>query len=173
MGKITLCEISLSKKVDLYFTKEQMIGVLNVETDKDLKLSAISITIKGQGYVHWTEQKLRGPGEPRFKDTHHHSASEDYFEHTLVLFGQGSGERLDKCYLPAGRYTYPFQCQLPANIPCSFEGDLGYVRYWVKATIEKGRELIHKTKLPFTVICPLELNSVPDSDVSVKFERQV
>ena len=84
----------------------------------------------------------------------------------MPLYAIGSGERLDKCYLPAGRYTYPFQCQLPANIPCSFEGDLGYVRYWVKATIEKGRELIHKTKLPFTVICPLELNSVPDSDVS-------
>ncbi|XP_053405210.1 arrestin domain-containing protein 3-like isoform X2 [Mercenaria mercenaria] len=129
---------------------------------------AISITIKGQGYVHWTEQKLRGPGEPRFKDTHHHSASEDYFEHTLVLFGQGTGERPDKCYLPAGRYTYPFQCQLPAKLPCSFEGELGYVRYWVKATIEKGRELIHKTKLPFTVICPLELNSVPDSDTPVQ-----
>jgi hypothetical protein len=46
MGKITLCEISLSKKVNLYFTKEQMIGVLNVETDKDLKVSGKFSTVR-------------------------------------------------------------------------------------------------------------------------------
>lgn len=152
----------------IYLAGDTTKGHIKLEILQHLSLTSISITIKGQGYVHWTEQKLRGPGEPRFKDTHHHSASEDYFEHTLVLFGQGAEGRPDKCYLPAGRYTYPFQCQLPANIPCSFEGEFGYVRYWVKATIEKGRELIHKTKLPFTVLSPLELSSVPDSDTPVQ-----
>ena len=74
-------------------------------------------------------------------------------------------DKLEKCYLPAGRYTYPFHYQLPAHLPCSFEGEYGYIRYWVKAVIEKGFEQCHVTKMPFTVISPLDLNVVPDSNV--------
>lgn len=171
-GIITDFSVTLNNRASvygpLYFAGDVIKGYIKLELLQHLSLSCISITVKGQGYVHWTNQKLRGPGEPRFRDTQHHSASEDYFENTLILFGNGNAERPDKCYLPAGKYTYPFQCQLPANIPCSFEGEHGYVRYWVRATIEKGRELIHKTKLPFTVISPLELSLVPESNIPVQ-----
>lgn len=156
----------------VYLTGDTVRGYVKLEILQHLSLTSISITVKGQGYVHWTNQKLRGPGEPRFKDTQHHSASEEYFENTLILFGHGNAEKPDKCYLPAGKYTYPFQCQLPARIPCSFEGEHGYVRYWVKAAIEKGREIVHKTKLPFTVISPLELNAVPDSNVPIQETKE-
>ncbi|KAL4227998.1 hypothetical protein ACF0H5_013436 [Mactra antiquata] len=152
----------------VYMSRDVISGHIRLELLQHLSLTSITITIKGRGYVHWTDQKLRGAGEPRFKDTHHHSAYEDYFEHSLLLYGQGSKEKPDKLYLPAGKYTYPFQCQLPTPFPCSFEGEHGYVRYWVRATIDKGREIIHKTKLLFTVINPLDLTHVPDSNVPVQ-----
>ena len=70
----------------------------------------------------------------------------------------GHTNKPEKCFLPAGRYSYPFQYQLPPSLPSSFEGDHGYIRYWVRATVEKGRELISVTKKPFSVVSPLDLN---------------
>jgi len=72
----------------------------------------------------------------------------------------------EKCFLPAGQYSYPFRCELPSKLPCSYEGEYGYVRYWVKASIEKGRHILHKTKIPFSLLAPLDLNVIPDSNVS-------
>ena len=43
--------------------------------------------MKGRGYVHWTNQQLRGAGTPRFRDTRHHAGSEEYLNRTLVLTG--------------------------------------------------------------------------------------
>ena len=39
MGKTKLFEISLSKQVAIYFTKECVRGLLTLETEKDIKLS--------------------------------------------------------------------------------------------------------------------------------------
>ncbi|XP_052282969.1 arrestin domain-containing protein 3-like isoform X2 [Dreissena polymorpha] len=160
-----LCDVTCP----VYLAGDAVVGTLHLNVLQHFPLTCIAITVKGRGYVHWTDQQLRGPGQPRFKDTHHHTASEDYFERTLVLCGDtaniGTEER---CVLPAGRYSYPFQCQLPARLPCSFEGEYGNVRYWVKATIEKGRKILHKTKVPFNVLSPLDLNVVPDSNVHVQ-----
>ncbi|XP_052795426.1 arrestin domain-containing protein 3-like isoform X2 [Mya arenaria] len=164
--KLERFEVALSRK--LFCPNQDVQGTLVLEISHGLRISGIYITVKGRGYVHWTNQQLRGPGKPRFKDTHHHAASEEYFERTLVLCGDNNVDGEEKCYLPAGRYSYPFQCQLPGRLPCSFEGEYGYVRYWVKAAIHKGRQIVQKTSVPFSVLSPLDLNGVPDSNKSVQ-----
>ncbi|ESO88266.1 hypothetical protein LOTGIDRAFT_165704 [Lottia gigantea] len=67
----------------------------------------------------------------------------------------------DSAMLPAGINTYPFQFQLPGNLPSSFEGQYGYVRYWLKSTIDQPWKFDHTTKTAFTVICLLDLNREP------------
>lgn len=71
-----------------------------------------------------------------------------------------------KITLLRGTYCYPFQFQLPENIPSSFEGEYGHVRYTVKATIEKPKRFTHVTKTAFSVIGSLDLNTIPQIDVS-------
>ena len=83
----------------------------------------------------------------------------------LYSFFTGQTSKPEKCFLPAGRYSYPFQFQLPPSLPSSFEGDYGYVRYWVRATVEKGREMLCNTKKPFSVVSPLDLNDFPSLKV--------
>lgn len=79
----------------------------------------------------------------------------------------GTGETNRQFILPPGRYTYPFQFQLPLDLPSSFEGEHGHVRYWVKGTIEKPWKYDHMTKAVFTVIGVLDLNTVPTATVSM------
>ncbi|CAH1261424.1 ARRDC3 [Branchiostoma lanceolatum] len=59
----------------------------------------------------------------------------------------------DTAVLPAGRHVFPFQYQLPADgLPCSFEGEHGYVRYIVKGTINRPWKFDSTTKRAFTVL---------------------
>lgn len=67
--------------------------------------------------------------------------------------------------LPAGQHTFPFQLQLPQDLPPSFEGAYGYIRYWAKATIDKPWKFDQHTKRAFTVIPSLDLNQQPDIEV--------
>ncbi|KAJ8316570.1 hypothetical protein KUTeg_005879 [Tegillarca granosa] len=71
-----------------------------------------------------------------------------------------------KIVLPSGRHSYPFQFQLPPNLPASFEGEYGYIRYWVKALVEKPlKSFSHVTKSAFTIIGALDLNYFSDSNL--------
>lgn len=77
--------------------------------------------------------------------------------------GLGMG---DDNRLPPGQHVYPFTFTLPPNLPSSFEGGTGYVRYTIKGTIDKPWKFDHNTKRPFTVIALLDLNTQPNAAVS-------
>ncbi|KAJ8304882.1 hypothetical protein KUTeg_018465, partial [Tegillarca granosa] len=108
---------------------------------------------------------MRGPGESRFKEVRHHSSTEEYFDYAIPLLTSSGKNK--KIVLPSGRHSYPFQFQLPPNLPASFEGEYGYIRYWVKALVEKPlKSFSHVTKSAFTIIGALDLNYFSDSNTS-------
>jgi hypothetical protein len=72
----------------------------------------------------------------------------------------------DENPLPAGQHVYPFSFQLPPNLPSSFEGGTGHVRYSIKGTIDKPWKFDHTTKRPLTVLASLDLNTQPNAEVS-------
>ena len=76
--------------------------------------------------------------------------------------GMGKDNRL-----PPGQHIFPFSFTLPPNLPSSFEGGVGYVRYTVKGTIDKPWKFDHNTKRPFTVVALLDLNTQPNAAVSL------
>ena len=68
--------------------------------------------------------------------------------------------------LPQGCQHYAFSLSLPPELPPSFEEMHGCVRYCITATIStRWGNFDHCTTRPFTVISPLDLNSIPESRV--------
>lgn len=63
--------------------------------------------------------------------------------------------------LPQGTHTYPFTCALPPQLPSSFEGEWGHVRYTIKITLDRPWKFDQDTKMAFTVISPVDLNQNP------------
>jgi len=63
--------------------------------------------------------------------------------------------------LEAGTYRYPFTFPLPPNVPSSFEGEHGYVRYTVEAKIDRPWKFDHVSRSAFTVINHVDLNLEP------------
>lgn len=167
MVKLKTFEIILSAPDGLLMAGEILEGYVTVDLKYPMKMQAIRVFCKGKAFVHWTEQKLRGPGEPRYKDTRHHSSTEEYFDfHTTVL--QNNERNSKKFVLPAGKYNYPFRFQLPPFLPSSFEGEYGHIRYYIKAAIMKPWRMNHVTKTAFTVSSILDLNSIPEANKSVQ-----
>ncbi|XP_046545836.1 arrestin domain-containing protein 3-like [Haliotis rubra] len=166
MGKLSVFKIALSNVHGVYFAGQMLQGHVILELNEPVKLKGIRITFRGRAFVHWTEQLMRGPGESRFREIRHHAAKEEYFDVSHPLIPRGSGNNDEKRILAPGQYTYPFQFELPANLPSSFEGQHGYLRYWIKVTMEKPWKNDYSTKKVFTVLCPMDLNREPSSGVA-------
>ncbi|XP_069695121.1 arrestin domain-containing protein 17-like [Periplaneta americana] len=98
--------------------------------------------------------------------TVNYSSQEQYFENKFNLLGGSSGE----VELPAGDLCYPFATHLPPNLPSSFEGEHGHIRYTVKATLDRPWKFDQEAKAAFTVISPLDLNTHQTAKEPVKKE---
>ena len=57
--------------------------------------------------------------------------------------------------------NYPFSFVLPADMPQSFEGKFGHIRYKAKAVIHRRMSLDDKLNVPFTVLHLIDLNREP------------
>ena len=73
---------------------------------------------------------------------------------SVVTFTDETNEIL----IPAGEYEFPFQFQLPQNIPTSFVGAHGRVAYSVTAVIDRPWKFDHEDVAFFSVICNYDLN---------------
>lgn len=91
---------------------------------------------------------------------------EEYFETHYYLLGSKSGAEIT---LPEGVQTYPFTFPLPQNLPSSFEGEFGHIRYTIKVTLDRPWKFDQDTKMAFTVISPIDLNQNPQLKVCFWF----
>lgn len=71
-----------------------------------------------------------------------------------------------ECKVEAGVHQYPFSFQLPNQLPTSFEGQYGNVRYYVQAKADRPWAFDYKFKAGFTVNAFVDLNQIPDAAVS-------
>lgn len=74
--------------------------------------------------------------------------------------------------LPQGTHSYPFTCALPPQLPSSFEGEWGHVRYTIKVTLDRPWKFDQDTKMAFTVISPVDLNQNPRIKEPFKLELE-
>jgi Arrestin (or S-antigen), N-terminal domain len=68
--------------------------------------------------------------------------------------------------LMPGNYEYPFTFRLPKKIPSSFEGEHGWVRYTLTATVVRPWRSNYEIKVPITVNTIVDLNSVDITNVN-------
>ncbi|XP_067665145.1 arrestin domain-containing protein 3-like [Haliotis asinina] len=163
MGKLNMFVVSFSNLQGVYYAGQTVQGHVTVELTDKMKMRGIHLQVEGIGYVHWTETETTGSGDDQQTRTVDYSASERYFKEDILLAGRRKQQSGDDIHLPAGRHTFPFVFQLPPELPSSFEGEHGHVRYTAKGIIDKPWKFDHKTKRAFTVICLLDLNRDPNA----------
>ncbi|XP_064616922.1 arrestin domain-containing protein 3-like [Liolophura sinensis] len=86
-----------------------------------------------------------------------YSTSEQYFKETYSLYSPDDSE--DMTNLQCGQHKFDFEYRLLPDLPSSFEGEYGYVRFSIKCVISKPWKYDHSTKAAFTVLSKLNLNT--------------
>ena len=151
-------DIQFEKPLKIFFSGEELRGRVLIDLSSEKKFKQISVEIVGRGEVHWTEMRTvtrrEGDGTTVTETvTDHYRGSEKYF-HQEFIIQQGPG-------LPPGRHVLPFSVILPSNLPSSFEGEHGSVRYYVKANIVRDWKWDHKVKQHIMVNGICDLNLLP------------
>ncbi|XP_026282832.1 arrestin domain-containing protein 2 [Frankliniella occidentalis] len=151
-----------------FYAGQTVTGRVIVTVDKPKKLRAITINFKGEAEVKWTETERKKDSQGKdYDDQVIYKATETYYENKYHLLGSESGE----IELNPGEYSYPFTCQIPISVPSSFEGEHGYIRYTVKATLDRPWKFDQESKAAFTVVAPLDLNTLPQAKEPIEFEK--
>ncbi|KAH3822306.1 arrestin domain-containing protein 17-like [Dreissena polymorpha] len=146
MPNIRRLEIVLANPQIVYYSGQCVRGQVIVELNKDTKMREIRIKCRGRAYIYVDSDN---------------QCSQEFIDNTIVLIGKPREETI----LPAGNYSYPFEFVLPFGIPGSLEDPIhrrGYVRYWLKATIEIPWKSDPEYKTLFTVASVLDLNTWPN-----------
>ena len=151
MRKIELFEIHVERPNRTYFSGELIKGHLLVKVSERMKINSLGLLLNGLGIVWWEVSNGEGPSTT-------YSKEEEYLRFYLVLLTKKQNEAV--CYLEAGEQSFPFEMQLPANLPSSFAFIHACVTYNLKGIID-----IPSTKkfvdLPIVVIEKLDLNDDP------------
>lgn len=103
----------------------------------------------------WTERESRGSGKDRRTVQIHYVGRDDYLSSTTYLVG---AEHSGEIEILPGIHTYNFSCVLPHQIPTSFEGRIGHIRYTIMVALERPWKFNNTFKVAFTVLKPYDLN---------------
>eukprot|EP00092_Neocalanus_flemingeri_P026417 GFUD01028635.1.p1 GENE.GFUD01028635.1~~GFUD01028635.1.p1 ORF type:complete len:421 (+),score=80.89 GFUD01028635.1:75-1265(+) len=150
MGRLRLFNIRLDKPSGVYFGGDVITGTVSLGLDGNgKKARGVHLTLKGKSKVHWTTRSN--------KKTRHHRSEENYVNDRSYVIGDGSNEM----QIEAGDHEFPFQFQLPLNIPSSFAGKYGKIVYNITAVVDRPWRFDHETVAFFTVVGIYDLNLDP------------
>ncbi|XP_076638878.1 uncharacterized protein LOC143350713 isoform X6 [Colletes latitarsis] len=132
----------------VYYSGRQVSGNVHLDVEEPVQALGIRLKYKGEAQVYFTD---RSAGIRR-----KFSAFESYLHVETYLVGDGK----EKSMITNG--VYPFSLTLPENLPCSFEGRYGRVRYSIRALLDVTTIYRFSTNIiPFTVASILDLNRDP------------
>ncbi|XP_048733656.1 arrestin domain-containing protein 3-like [Ostrea edulis] len=151
-------QINLDNSKGIFVSGETVSGRATLDLESEMKVREISLAFVGKSNVHWSERQ----GSSDNRHTVFYTATEYYFNNVVCVFGKGLGGG-DEHFLQPGQHVFPFSFVLPPNLPSSFEGGKGHVRYTIRVSIDRPWRFDDNTHtiLAFTVLSALDLNQEP------------
>ncbi|KAI6177456.1 Arrestin domain-containing protein 2 [Aphelenchoides bicaudatus] len=161
MVKLKRFDIVFNNPERVYFAGQEMGGKIIIELEEEKLINEILLELKGRARTYWTKHS----GKSRTHCTH----SEPYFceqlntnfTHSFGRIGT-DGKNVDRI-IPLGVHEIPFSYTLPKNLPTSFEGEYGFVRYTCRAIAERPWDFDIISKVAFTVVGIEDINNNTDA----------
>ncbi|UMM15613.1 hypothetical protein L5515_012983 [Caenorhabditis briggsae] len=166
------CLIEFDKSPIVFSPGDKVIGNVKMQIpDEDFKARKVRMEMIGKAYTYWegnvkNNHKIKNSGD--IARVRHNCADHKgkivycRFE-TIVWKSDGS-----KHEMPSGEHIFPFSFQLPHWAPPSFEGDLGFIRYFIKVEIDRPWKFDDKFITCFTVLPSIDLSLIPNSQLPSK-----
>ncbi|XP_033100736.1 arrestin domain-containing protein 3-like [Anneissia japonica] len=159
MGRIQDLSIILDNTSAVYRVGESISGSVSLTLSNSTKIPRISIHLLGKSMVHFGKEPNEdndGGGDDDDDDKNKkNDDSEVYLDEYKIIWG---GADASTIFAP-GKNNLRFEFVLPSScLPTSFEGEHGYVRYWLDAEIDPGQFTFDKkSRKIITVINRVDL----------------
>ena len=117
----------------VYFTGDTVSGTVTAVNDEPKDYKAIQVRIVGAANVHWSEERGRGTRV-------HYDSHETYIDTFVNVWDRNT---VAGGKFPPGTFHFPFTLQLGrargrGNLPSSFNGTVGHIKYMIEARVMKG-----------------------------------
>jgi hypothetical protein len=116
-----------------------------------MKVNSVNMKFVGSGRVHWSESR----GSGRRRKTIHYRNYEEYISLNFVF---GSSLKNGGEFYIEPNVSYPFQINLPPNLPTSFEHLHGQIRYSLSGHLDIPWAFDKYVVRSFTVLGTHDLN---------------
>ncbi|XP_055327009.1 arrestin domain-containing protein 2-like [Sitodiplosis mosellana] len=148
------CEVHFdSNPAKVVYAGQVLSGTCRLTSTEHLYVRSIFIRIQGTAHAQWRE----GTDE----NSKTFTGDEDYLNERTYFVNRSTFYAGGETRLLAGSYTYNFQCMLPPDLPSSFEGEFGYIRYCTRVVIDIPLLPDQTFEQLFTVIKAVNLNADP------------
>ncbi|KAK3710017.1 hypothetical protein QZH41_002875 [Actinostola sp. cb2023] len=150
MGKrVSFC-ILPNRRSRIYHPSEVVSGECVVELKETLKFRSVRIEFLGEARTNWDEME---------NYTTTHKDEEIYFHKKTSLLASGHQKKGTYSVLSAGRHALEFSFKIPPfSLPSSFESKHGYVRYFLRARIDRPWRFDEITKETIHIIDLIDVN---------------
>lgn len=158
--RVELFEVHFNNSNSIYIGGQTVSGKVVVKLTKATWINSIDIKFTGSAKSKWDVSN--GDSSKQYKATEVYIDSE---HHLYRCRGENDLQ-------PAGLHMYPFDFTLPSDVPSSFEGRRGFVRYLCVVTLDRGWKGVLQIEQDLTVIRHLDLNQVPHAGLPQNLERE-
>ncbi|XP_077295435.1 arrestin domain-containing protein 2-like [Arctopsyche grandis] len=143
-----------NRSQNVYYNGENVSGFVSLVLDKKKKCQALTVRVSGETNCKWMENY----GSGKTKRQTEFTGREIYLDFNMDLISpQANNEQVE---LMAGKHDYGFSFILPQNLPSSFEGTYGCVRYTMQVIYKRLNYPDQFYKIAFMVITNINLNSL-------------
>uniref|UniRef100_A0A2C9L2Q6 Arrestin C-terminal-like domain-containing protein n=1 Tax=Biomphalaria glabrata TaxID=6526 RepID=A0A2C9L2Q6_BIOGL len=158
--RIELFELNFSRANAIYIAGQSVSGSVVIKLAKKTWINSIDIKFTGIARSKWDV--------PNGESSKHYQAQEIYMDSEYQLYKSRS--QTDN--IPEGMHVFPFDFELPADVPSSFEGRRGYVRYMCTVTLDRGWKGVLQMEQDLTVIRHLDLSTVQGASLPQYLEKE-
>ncbi|XP_046697126.1 arrestin domain-containing protein 3-like isoform X2 [Silurus meridionalis] len=148
-----------------FTTGDYITGRVTLEVVKKTHIQSLLIDAKGEANVQWTERQtirnyiVYSAKEMLFKSVHYFIEEQMKGDDGYSLLTNENGQCYSRIVEP-GIHVYPFTFQLPyQDMPPSFKGYHGAVKYFLEAKLCRSMLMTKKAKVYF--------NYVPQGDLTI------
>ncbi|VVC98791.1 unnamed protein product [Leptidea sinapis] len=139
----------------IYYAGQTLSGTIKFDIELPVTFTAIKAHYSGHASVSWNEDQSEKYGGVERVRTINYVGNELYVNNEQYVLGTGA-----PTLLPAGPHTIKFSYQLPYNIPSSFNGEKGSIKYCMTAYLEYPEGHHDKLTADFDIVDPLDLNTI-------------
>ncbi|XP_011209238.2 arrestin domain-containing protein 3 [Bactrocera dorsalis] len=159
--------ITLNNPEKVYSAGETIKGEICLNLTKRTKIRAIKVQITGKGKCKWIEI-LRKNSNNESARSLFYSSKEIYAhnEHTLPVFEPRGIE------LNPGEHNFEFTVPLEYNLPSSFKGSYGSIKYKLRIVIQRPWTFDERHIIPLTVLKHMPLSPCYRSNPT-SLEKQI